>query len=559
MKLSALISNGLVLQRDKENYVWGSECSPEAVIEVTLDGKHMVEHADQSGRFKIKLPTVAVGGPYEMTIYECEAETVKLENIMCGDVFLLAGQSNMEIPISRCMDLYEEEIKKMNLPGVHYFEVAKEYAFDKPVDELEEGFWQEATQENIYPMGALGIFFAQFHQEKTGVPVGLIQTGIGGTHIESYLSEEHVISVGKLLRAEALKRGENVSSCDCTKNDSCKVCYEAQLERDKNSKWIEETSRAEVKAQQEWIEKLASKDTGIKEHWEKKESLYNEGEEEKTLEVPGRWKNMSDNKELEELRGTVWVLRSVDIPKNWLDKEIRVYLGTLIDSDETYVNGVKIGETGYRYPPRRYRIPAGVLKEGKNTIVIRLTANARSGGFVPEMPYYLSLGDEKISLEGKWQFRVGATMYNDSENRYEEFEDVTFFTWKPTAQYNRMIYPLRNLKFSSVLFYQGESNANHAWEYEYLMIEMAAGLRELFKDDLPFGFVELPMFGGEDVPEGWTEWDDLRAAQERATAKIPNSTIADIYDLGFKYELHPQTKKEAAKRLYDKMCELVGY
>ena len=141
----------------------------------------------------------------------------------------------------------------------------------------------------------------------------------------------------------------------------------------------------------------------------------------------------------------------------------------------------------------------------------------------------------------------------------EEFEDITFFTWKPTAMYNRMVYPLRNLRFCAALYYQGESNANHAWEYEYLMIDMVKCLRELFNEELPFGFVELPMFGGEDAPEDSTEWDDLRAAQERATAKIPNSTIADIYDLGFTYELHPQTKKEAAERLYDKMSELMGW
>ena len=109
------------------------------------------------------------------------------------------------------------------------------------------------------------------------------------------------------------------------------------------------------------------------------------------------------------------------------------------------------------------------------------------------------------------------------------------------------------------LFYQGESNCAHAWEYEYLMIEMVDCLRELFNDDLAFGFVELPMFGGEDTHGDTTEWDNLRLAQERAAAKIPNSTIADIYDLGFTYELHPQTKKEAAQRLYDKMKKLMNW
>lgn len=561
MKLSSLISDGLVLQRDKQNCIWGKECEPGSTIEIKLNNKTVTGNADNAGCFKIDLPAVDVGGPYEISISENGKTVRELSNVMCGDVFLLAGQSNIELPLCRCLDMYEEEIMQMNLPRIHMFEVAKEHEFNGPVDELYEGSWQEAVQDKILLMSALGIFFARFHQERTGVPVGLIQTGVGGTHIESYLSEERVINIGKILRQEALKRGENIESCNCSKNDSCKVCYEKQLAKYKDSAWVKSMSEAEVKKQQEWSKKLDDRDIGLKEHWEKKTTLFENGEEERFITVPGRWMG-SEYSELEAHRGSVWVLKTVDIPKHWLDKEIRVYLGTLVDADTAYVNGIKIGNTEYRYPPRRYRIPAGVLHEGENTIVLRVIANARSGGFIIEMPYYLSLNDEKISLEGKWQYKIGGSMYDENTGSYDEFEDITFLNWKPTAQYNRMVYPLRNLRFSSVLFYQGESNANHAWEYEYLMIEMVKCLRELFKDDLAFGFVELPKFGGEDGPDAvydTTEWDNLRLAQERAAAKIENSTIADIYDLGFMNELHPQTKKEAAKLLYDKMCELMKW
>ena len=561
MKLSSLISDGLVLQRDKQNYVWGKECEPLSTIDIILDGKSVKGSADEKGCFKIALPAVDIGTGYEMTISENGNIVRRLSNVMCGDVFLLAGQSNIELPLCRCLDMYEEEIMQMNLPKIHMFEVAKEYEFNTPVDELYEGKWQEAVQDEILLMSALGVFFARFHQERTGVPVGLIQTGVGGTHIESYLSEERVIEIGKFLREEALKRGEDIESCNCSKNDSCKVCYEKQLAMYKDSDWVKTMAEAEVKKQQEWSQKLDGRDIGLKEHWEKKTSLFENGEDEKYITVPGRWMG-SEYGELEAHRGSVWVLKTVDIPKHWIDKEVRVYLGTLVDADTAYVNGVKIGNTEYRYPPRRYRIPAGVLHEGENTIVVRVIANARSGGFIIDMPYYLSLSGEKISLEGKWQYKIGASMYDEETGSYDEFEDITFLTWKPTAQYNRMVYPLRNMRFSSVLFYQGESNANHAWEYEYLMIEMVKCLRELFDDDLAFGFVELPKFGGEDGPDAvydTTEWDNLRLAQERAAAKIENSTIADIYDLGFMNELHPQTKKEAAKLLYDKMCELMKW
>ena len=262
---------------------------------------------------------------------------------------------------------------------------------------------------------------------------------------------------------------------------------------------------------------------------------------------------MTDNKELETIRGSVWLLKNVNIPSGWTGQEVRLYLGTLVDADDTYVNGEHVGNTGYRFPPRRYRIPAGVLHVGVNTIVIRLIVNGRTGGFVPEMPYYLSLGDEKIGLEGKWEFKIGGSLDRERDGDAFEMSDVTFFNWKPTAQYNGMVYPLRNLKFKGVLFYQGESNCTHTWEYEYLMIDMTECLRELLGEELPFGFIQLPRFG----EPGTKDWDELRESQARAAAVIPNSCIADIYDLGFTYELHPQTKKEAAERLYEKMKPLL--
>lgn len=576
MRLSPIISDGLVLQRGKDNYIWGSECASGAVVEITLNGKCTEGNADADGNFKIKLPEVQAGGPYVLTIHESSHAFAEINNVMCGDVFLLAGQSNMEIPLQRCMDMYEEEIKSMDLPYIHYFEVAKECAFAGPVNELDKGQWLEATQENLYPMSALGVFFARLAHNDEHVPMGLIQTGVGGTHIESYLSEERVIDIGKFLRKEAIKRGEDISSCSCDKNDSCKVCYERILRQDKDSEWVAETQRNEAKAQADWYGELASRDKGLKAHWETKNTFAEEGEQAEYVYAPGRWErydnevwldeaNQSEEAQamrvaidkLEDFRGSIWLVKNVDIPKHWLDKEIRVYLGTLVDGDDTYVNGTLIGQTGYRYPPRRYRIPAGVLHEGSNSIVIRLVVCARSGGFVKEHPYYLSLGDERIALDGPWEYRIGGEMYDETPGCYTEAKDVTFFNWKPTAMYNKMVYPLRNLALKGILFYQGESNCTHAWEYEYLMIEMAECFRELFGEELPFGFVELPMFGGEDGSRGSYEWDDLRAAQERAAAKIPNSVIADIYDLGFKYELHPQTKKAAAERLYGLMKRLL--
>lgn len=582
MKLSSLISNGMVFQRNKENIIWGKECAPGAKITVSIAPFcpdacstslcRESTYAKEDGTFEITFADIPEGGPYVLTVCEMEGCTVTYEEVYCGDVFLLAGQSNMEIPLARCLDMYEDEIRQLNLPYIHYFEVAKEFGFGEPTEDIYSGKWIPALQENLYPMSALGVFFARLLHEDENVHVGLIQTGVGGTHIESYLSEERVLKVGELLKQEAQKRGENISTCNCDKNNSCKVCYQKRIEQNKDALWVSRTLSEELKAQQDWCEDLDRIDTGKEQHWEKRESLYDNVCDKKYTCVPGLWENQDEeHKELESLRGSAWVLKRFEVPDEWLDKEVRLYMGTLVDSDETYVNGTLVGTTGYRYPPRRYRIPAGILHKGENTIVIRIVANARSGGFVPESPYLLSLegnimrrditaginDGSIISLEGQWEYRIGANKHSSLCESIEEMHDVTFFTWQPTAMYNRMIYPVRNMHFKGILFYQGESNVTHAWEYEYLMVEMAECLREVLGEQLPMGFVQLPMFGGEDDLRGTSTWDDLRASQKRAATKIPNCVLADIYDLGFKYELHPQTKKEAAQRLYELMKKIM--
>ena len=123
-----------------------------------------------------------------------------------------------------------------------------------------------------------------------------------------------MINIGKVLREEAVKRGENVESCNCSKNDSCKVCYEKQLAKYKDSEWVKNMSEAEVKKQQEWSQKLDGRDIGLKEHWEKKTTLFENGEEEKYITGPGRWMG-PEYSELEAHRGSVWVLKTVNIPK----------------------------------------------------------------------------------------------------------------------------------------------------------------------------------------------------------------------------------------------------
>ena len=132
-------------------------------------------------------------------------------------------------------------------------------------------------------------------------------------------------------------------------------------------------------------------------------------------------------------------------------QQAKLILGRIVDADSVFVNGVFVGTTGYQYPPRRYDIPSNVLKEGGNTIVVRVISTIGKGGFVLDKPYELVSGGQTIDLKGDWQYRLGATM--------DPLASQTFVRWKPVGLYNAMISPLLNYSIKGAIWYQGESNA----------------------------------------------------------------------------------------------------
>lgn len=561
IRTSSLLSSGCILQRNKENRIWGTAGKGvKLTLALEAEGKKLQEletTADAEGSFEFLLPAYEAGGPYTIRISDA-SEELCIEDVLFGDVFLLAGQSNMELPVRRTLDLTADHVKTINEDAIRQFEVPKMWDFHGPVDDIYEGCWKKADQTNVYEFSALGYFFAEKWKAEYGVPVGLLQTGCGGIQIEALIPEDKLLEIGKELVEDAIKRGETKEkNCHCGANGSCKFCYEEVIEKDHSDDHIRETMEADARRQEEYSSQLDANDRGLKEGWKDRSSLYEDGEAEiPTLTVPGRWEKLKKNAELEFLRGSVWVLKHFSLPEECVGKEGKLVFGTLIDADVTYINGTEVGRTEYRYPPRRYPVPAGVLKK-ENTLVSRVIVKQRAGGFVEEMPYYLECGDVKVSLEGEYEFRIGVNENPEFSTEPVELPDPTFFLYRPCGMYNRMIYPLRKLKLSGMLFYQGESNAMHYQEYEKLMILFAKNIRECFEDpELKMTFVELPMFGGEDKGRETNEWDELRFAQERATKQIPHASIADIYDLGFRYELHPQNKKEVAERVFEAFGKL---
>jgi sialate O-acetylesterase len=210
-----------------------------------------------------------------------------------------------------------------------------------------------------------------------------------------------------------------------------------------------------------------------------------------------------------------------------------------------YVNGKKIGNITYQYPPRRYEIPAGLLRAGKNTFVIRVINSSGKGGFVPDKPYFMTIAGDTIDLKGTWQYKVGAVFPAGQRTGTAQLVHQN----QPTALYNAMIAPVLPMKIKGLVWYQGESNTGNPEPYNALLPALIRDWRAHWNDDrLPFLVAQLPNFQDIDYTPAESNIALLREAQNQALT-LPNTAVAVTIDLGEWNDIHPLNKKDIGQRL----------
>jgi sialate O-acetylesterase len=225
----------------------------------------------------------------------------------------------------------------------------------------------------------------------------------------------------------------------------------------------------------------------------------------------------------------------------------KVFLGRIVDADALYVNGKQVANTSYMYPQRRYALPAGTLKPGKNLFVIRVTNNAGKGGFVPDKPYQLIAGTDTIDLKGYWDYKVGQV--NIPQRGFGGGGGGIAAQNQPAALYNAMAAPLINYTIKGFLWYQGEANTGRAEEYARLQPAMIADWRSKWQQpSAPFLYVQLPGFMEMNYLPVESQWAAFREAQLKSLS-VPNTAMAVAIDLGEWNDIHPDRKKEVGERL----------
>ena len=182
VRLPGLFGDHMVLQRDMPIHVWGW-ADPGEAVSVAFRGESAGTIASPDGRWEIFLEPAEAGGPYDLVI--AGENSVRLTDILVGDVWVGSGQSNMQWPLERANDAMQE-IAAAQYPGIRYFTVARTTA-DTRKDDV-EGEWRIVTPETAGEFSGVAYFFARHLHRELGVPFGIIISAWGGTPAQSWTS-----------------------------------------------------------------------------------------------------------------------------------------------------------------------------------------------------------------------------------------------------------------------------------------------------------------------------------------------------------------------------------
>ncbi len=241
-----------------------------------------------------------------------------------------------------------------------------------------------------------------------------------------------------------------------------------------------------------------------------------------------------------------WYRTSVTLTPEQASQPATLDIGWADDLDQTWVNGVAVGNTYGPNSSRAYTLAPGTLKAGENHVVVSVLDTYGAGGLMgPEELRKIQLADgSSVPLGSSWTYRVVPAAVG----------------WPPRAPwesnaglsliYNGMIAPLGRYGLRGVAWYQGESDASPARGYAGKLASMMADWRSQFgKPDLPFLVVQLAGWGPSPATPGESGFALVRYEQRRAVAADPKAALAIAIDLGDRRDIHPANKQDVGLRL----------
>lgn len=502
-RLDPTFSDHAVLQRDKPIELTGIT-APNETMTIQLAGQSRSVRADHSGRWAANFPAMASGTGLSINV-RAPSGSANASDIAVGDVWLCSGQSNMEFPVSRALN-GESEAAAANDPDLRLLMIPKQAvatpaaAFSGPVA------WQVAAPASVETFSAACYFMARKLRADRHVPLGLIDASWGGTAIRSWID----------LATNSAGGGEEFALLRQFQNDP--AAANARFARTWEGWWRARSPRTP------W-----SRPTGL--DWQ-------------PMKV-GYWENWGDPR-FASFDGMVWAQTSVTLTPSEAAQAATLSLGVIDEIDETWVNGVGVGNTFGWDVKRHYSLPAGLLHAGENRITVNLVDNSGFGGFAgPDSELVLKLADGTIKpLAPRLEYSVVTPRPGDPPRP----------PWDaaagPSLIHNGMIAPLGRVPLAGIAWYQGESDAGSASDYDVKLSSLIAGWRRQFGSArTPFLVIGLANFGAPSISPSASGWAEIRNAQRRVAAADPMVALVPAVDLGDRLDIHPANKQEVGRRL----------
>jgi sialate O-acetylesterase len=505
LRLSAIFSDHMVLQRDKPVKVWGSAKSGETV-RVNIGDAKAVATADKLGHWLVTLLSFKAGGPFTLYI-QAGKETKVFSDVLFGEVWLCSGQSNMQFRVNQAINA-KFEIHHANNPLIRQVVVPNKLSFF-PEEFIDSTLWIVSTPSTTGEFTAVGYFFARDIYERLHVPVGLIYDNWGGSQAESWISRDAMLGSDELKDYARQMPG----SWDETNNRVEKIFRDTLKIR--NGGKIPAADLANIlKPDYSFSGWMPSS-------------------------APGAWDWIG----FPGYRGEGFMEREI-----WLDS-IQVRQPSVISLGENdirfkwFVNGNPLNKT----TDKNYRVtvPPNTWKTGKNTVLLEIGSQNVPDGLDMGLRgnndlFYLDLDGEKISLaDTRWKMLPALD---------RPHHIIRWMNSEGAIIYNAMLHPVIPFGIRGVLWYQGEANVGRAYEYRKTFPLMIDSWRKEWQDNFPFLFVQLADFGSNESSNAGSNWAELREAQSQ-TLHVSGTGMSVTTDIGDPKDIHPKNKQEVGRRL----------
>ena len=510
--LPTLFSDHMVLQQSREILVWGT-ADPMEKVRVILSGQSGTATADAQGKWSVRLPSMAAGGPFTLAVRGKTEIVVK--DVMIGEVWLASGQSNMTFSLDGT-EHAATDVPEANYPQIRLFTVPKKVAL-LPQQNTLPAHWEICTPDTAKSFSAVAYFFSRDIYRKLNVPVGIVESAWPGTAIEHWIAPD-------------------------------------VLHRDPEFRSITEKWDDASPAQKEFAQSGQTYDLDFDDF-----EFIRAGQESKGRTLT----NFDDGSSILTTGGS--------FSYSWGDAPESTFE---LFSPGRGDNGFAARVSG-RLDGANDSILAASYKADGATADLTAYAGIRfwvrgSGAFrfrskQPDITDYDDYATSLINASAEWKpvtiwFRdlkqdgwgVVRDFTPDALTGFsiECLTPIAYADMPVSGLYEGMIAPLLGYQFRGALWYQGESNALRAYQYRKLLPVMIRNWRDALREsDLEFLIVQLPNHGAIPDQPSESAWAELREAELLTAEHVPHTGLAVTIDVGDPKNLHPPRKKEVGERL----------